>query len=115
MEGIHRWPGEFPAQRASNAENVSNWWCLHDINTQAYVVQRHQFVKQYFNRIIQLWRKSSPFINPSLPGPINRPIVAAQRNSTGVTVEQTKASVQSYNLGCKPKSWSGPTLHMHIF
>ena len=26
-EGIHRWLCEFPAQRASNAENVSIWWC----------------------------------------------------------------------------------------
>ena len=24
--GIHRGPGEFPAQMASNAENVSIWW-----------------------------------------------------------------------------------------
>ena len=26
--------GEFPAQRASNAENVSIWWCHHGINDQ---------------------------------------------------------------------------------
>ena len=35
--GIHRWPvnspvtGEFPAQMASNAENVSIWWRHHDL------------------------------------------------------------------------------------
>ena len=33
MQGIHRWPGEFPAQRASNAENVSIWWRDHDTNS----------------------------------------------------------------------------------
>ena len=27
--GIHRWPGEFPAQMDSNAENVSIWWRHH--------------------------------------------------------------------------------------
>ena len=27
--GIHQWVGEFPAQRASNAENVSIWWRHH--------------------------------------------------------------------------------------
>ena len=27
--GIHRGPGEFPAQMASNAENVSIWWRHH--------------------------------------------------------------------------------------
>ena len=26
VRGIHRWPGEFPAQMASNAEIVSIWW-----------------------------------------------------------------------------------------
>ena len=27
--GIHRWPVNFPAQKASNAENVSVWWRHH--------------------------------------------------------------------------------------
>ena len=33
VRGIHRWlvTGEFPAQRASNAENVSIWWRHHDM------------------------------------------------------------------------------------
>ena len=26
VQGIHRWPGEFPAQRTSNVENVSIAW-----------------------------------------------------------------------------------------
>ena len=26
VKGIHRWPGGFPSQRASDAENVSIWW-----------------------------------------------------------------------------------------
>ena len=29
VRGIHRWPFEFPPQRASNAENVSIWWRHH--------------------------------------------------------------------------------------
>ena len=31
VRGIHRWSGEFPAQRASNAENVSIRWRHHAI------------------------------------------------------------------------------------
>ena len=29
VRGIHRWPGKFPTQRASNAEIVSIWWRHH--------------------------------------------------------------------------------------
>ena len=29
VRGIHRWPVNFPAQMASNAENVSIWWRHH--------------------------------------------------------------------------------------
>ena len=34
MKALRHWPlspvpGEFPAQMASNAENVSIWWCHH--------------------------------------------------------------------------------------
>ena len=29
VRGIHRGTGEFPAQMASNAENVSIWWRHH--------------------------------------------------------------------------------------
>ena len=29
VRGIHQSPGEFPAQMASNAENVSIWWRHH--------------------------------------------------------------------------------------
>ena len=29
LRGIHRWPVNSPAQRASNAENVSIWWSHH--------------------------------------------------------------------------------------
>ena len=31
-------PGEFPAQMASKAENVSIWWRHHDLNTNENVV-----------------------------------------------------------------------------
>ena len=30
VRGIHRWPVKYPAQRASNAENVSIWWRHHE-------------------------------------------------------------------------------------
>ena len=30
LRGIHRWRSEFPAQRASNAQNVSIWWLHHN-------------------------------------------------------------------------------------
>ena len=30
VRGIHRWPVIFPAQMASNAENVSIWWRHHE-------------------------------------------------------------------------------------
>ena len=29
VRGIHQWPGEFPAQRASNAEKADIWWRHH--------------------------------------------------------------------------------------
>ena len=32
--------GEFPAQRASNAENVSIWWRHHDPNDSKYVIMK---------------------------------------------------------------------------
>ena len=36
-EGIHRVAGEFPAQRASNAENVSTWWRQHEISVTSFI------------------------------------------------------------------------------
>ena len=32
-KGIHRWPVNFPSQKASNAENISIWWSHHVWNT----------------------------------------------------------------------------------
>ena len=44
--------GEFPAQRASNAENVSIWWCHHDYNgTRLYISD------QFFFFYLQLQKK----------------------------------------------------------
>ena len=40
--------GEFPAQRASNAQNVSIWWCHHDIGW-ASIVQ----VLQWFQAVLE--------------------------------------------------------------
>ena len=36
MQGIHRWP-VFPAQKASNAENVSIWW-RHHVNVSSLTI-----------------------------------------------------------------------------
>ena len=43
VRGIHRWPvtGEFPAQMASNAENVSIWW-------------RHQGIAWFSNTLLYI-------------------------------------------------------------
>ena len=41
VRGIHRWPpGEFPAHRASNAENVSIWWHHHGIRKKLIVTMQ---------------------------------------------------------------------------
>ena len=45
VTGLCEWnspvAGEFPAQRASNAENVSIWWCHHVINGCAITMTSH--------------------------------------------------------------------------
>ena len=55
--GIHRGPGtgEFPAQMASNAENVSIWWRHHAKTTQfMYPGQVTPTLKEYFDLIINI-------------------------------------------------------------
>ena len=43
--GIHRpGTGEFPAQRASNAENVSIWWRHHDVTMLAWPSENDSFM-----------------------------------------------------------------------
>ena len=42
--------GEFPAQRASNAENVSIWWCHHD-NAMGYLVWATTLSTRKFNMV----------------------------------------------------------------
>ena len=37
-EGNSPVTGEFPAQRASNAENVSIWWCHHDVSLRWFIL-----------------------------------------------------------------------------
>ena len=40
-EGNSPGTGEFPAQRASNTENVSIWWRHHDLNTPCRQLRKH--------------------------------------------------------------------------
>ena len=55
-EGNSPVTGEFPAQRASNAENVSIWWRHHDQNALHYIHDRHVLIAT--NRLF----------NSSMPG-----------------------------------------------
>ena len=58
-------PDEFPAQRASNVENVSIWWCHHEIDSSdvfSWLPQVHGVVRRrgnhpggYWN-LIQVWK-----------------------------------------------------------
>ena len=43
--GIHRGTGEFPAQMASNAENVSIWWRHHAQNGKGWVLSDSPFIR----------------------------------------------------------------------
>ena len=38
VRGIHRWPVKFPAQMASNAENVSIWWRHHEVDKYMLII-----------------------------------------------------------------------------
>ena len=52
-EGNSPWTGEFPAQRASNAENVSIWWCHHALKGKLLGVFC-EFKLQYINSTSKL-------------------------------------------------------------
>ena len=54
-EGNSLVTGEFPTQRASNAENVSIWWCHHDILVY-YLVGKGR-----------LWSQLTEPVRPALP------------------------------------------------
>ena len=42
--------GEFPAQMASNAENVSIWWCHHDVFA-CHIILFHRDKQSYWNSL----------------------------------------------------------------
>ena len=54
--------GEFPTQRASNAENVSIWWRHHDLNHWCGVIH---FKRQYKNNrtLLCVWKKPECGVN----------------------------------------------------
>ena len=45
VRGVHRRPGEFPAQMASNAEDVSIWWRHHVIAPHSTQYHKHRHCK----------------------------------------------------------------------
>ena len=59
VRGIHRGTGEFPAQMASNAENVSIWWRHHD---NVAILSSSHHCCPFFNHvysIIHFWSLNS--------------------------------------------------------
>ena len=64
IKGPHHWPlcgeftgtGEFPAQMASNAENVSIWWRHHELG-----ITRNQGIIGHDNDVIFFFRNISCF------------------------------------------------------
>ena len=55
--------GEFPAQMASNAENVSIWWRHHALNSSSYNVLRFTILISYYHFYISIFVM---YINRSL-------------------------------------------------
>ena len=49
-EGISPGIGEFPAQRASNAENISIWWRHHDDPAHRHVGHMHTLIETIYYR-----------------------------------------------------------------
>ena len=63
VRGILPETGEFPAQMASNAENVSIWWRHHDImHTQMHVNNNSLKIIAYKNTILIRIRHQTTFI-----------------------------------------------------
>ena len=58
IKATRHWPlceeftgtGEFPAQRASNAENVSIWWRHHETRQKTLILRHHDMKANYFQR-----------------------------------------------------------------
>ena len=59
--GIQRGPGEFPAQMASNAENVSFWWRHHELWTYPY--EKKTTVTPYCYPYLHCWPSRTRFTN----------------------------------------------------
>ena len=57
--------GEFPTQRASNAENVSFWWCHHGVVGVHQGISNHNADQKLISQpeILQLFRDSGPRVN----------------------------------------------------
>ena len=58
-EGNSLVTGEFPSQRASNAENVSIWWRHHEYFGQNNVINGFQFLKKSLQNSVFLLQKPS--------------------------------------------------------
>ena len=56
--------GEFPAQMASNAENVSIWWRHHERRNSG----NHKWPKTFFGRCISVLRKGQQLFGPWFEG-----------------------------------------------
>ena len=66
VQGIHQWPVNSPSQRASNAENVSIWWCRHGwwhfYNSVGAAIRKDLFninVTHHWNRNLIIFSKFS--------------------------------------------------------
>ena len=63
IKAPRHWPlwgeftGEFPAQRASNAENVSIWWCHHEALDRQLLFFHEWMFQQFQYIIIKQWYK----------------------------------------------------------
>ena len=65
--------GEFPAQRASNAENVSIWWHHHERNSHCAVtwkfvytrITRHHYLEDLHSLSIKLYTLIARFMGPT--------------------------------------------------
>ena len=80
------WPvaGEFPSQRASNAENVSIWWRHHDISWDVMYMQRTIRTVCVLLRLTLLWYR---FIYPYASGSMHIKLIlsVAVRHCTRCT------------------------------
>ena len=66
-EGNSPVTGEFPTQRASNAENVSIWWRNHDLETSVFWAHLEEHQDTIHSKCTSGIAQTSPaYLNPSL-------------------------------------------------